>query len=59
MKNPTRKIETLDTRIEFRVSKEEKKQIYTQAKALGLSVSDYIRRLLAIELSKQGGKDNG
>lgn len=38
------KKENLESRIEFRVTKEEREKIQEQAEASGLSVSEYVRR---------------
>lgn len=52
MKNPPRENDVLDTRIEIRVSTQEKNLIIDRAKALGLSVSDYIRRVVDFDVNK-------
>ena len=59
----------LETRIEFRVTKEERGEILEQAEASGLSVSEYVRRRvlgrrvdsvtdvrMLSELRRQGGR---
>lgn len=38
------KKDNLESRIEFRVTKEEREKIQEQAEASGLSVSEYVRR---------------